>query len=328
MTEPIRFSVRVNNDLTIDDTVALALAAERAEFDQFWVSNDLFFRSAPVVLSAIAQATTRIQIGTCILNPFTIDPSEIAMIAATLDELSKNRFQLGLAAGSRKFMDWVGIEHRMPLAVVRETVAIVRDLLAGKSAAISGKRFRWRDGAYLRFFPSRVTPIYIGALGPKMLRLAGEIGDGVLPLLFPPEHYHTVKPLIEEAGRELDFAACVWVSLSEDVAAARRALAEKIAYYGPALTPTVLERLFLTADDFVAIDRAVTVERDMNKASALVDERMLRIGIVGTPRDVIARLEPLVDAGARHLSFGPPLGPDPLEAVELLGRAVLPHFRA
>ena len=65
----------------------------------------------------------------------------------------------------------------------------------------------------------------------------------------------------------------------------------------------------------------------MDKASSLVDERMLRIGIVGGPKEVIERLEPLVAAGARHLSFGPPLGPNPLEAVELLGREVLPYFR-
>jgi 5,10-methylenetetrahydromethanopterin reductase len=83
----------------------------------------------------------------------------------------------------------------------------------------------------------------------------------------------------------------------------------------------------LTRADFDPIERALTVERDEAKAYALVDERMLAIGVVGDARDVIARVAPLVQAGARHLSFGPPLGPDPLEAVRLLGRYVLPHFR-
>jgi 5,10-methylenetetrahydromethanopterin reductase len=59
----------------------------------------------------------------------------------------------------------------------------------------------------------------------------------------------------------------------------------------------------------------------------MVDERMMRIGVVGRPSDVIARLEPLVAAGAQHLSFGPPLGPEPLEAVSLLGN-VIDHFRS
>ncbi|HZQ10896.1 MAG TPA: 5,10-methylene tetrahydromethanopterin reductase, partial [Anaerolineae bacterium] len=64
------------------------------------------------------------------------------------------------------------------------------------------------------------------------------------------------------------------------------------------------------------------------KAISLVDSSMLRIGVVGSAEDVIERLEPLVAAGVNHLSFGPPLGPDPLAAVQLLGTQVLPHFRS
>lgn len=68
-------------------------------------------------------------------------------------------------------------------------------------------------------------------------------------------------------------------------------------------------------------------ERDPVKARSLVTERMLPIGIVGTPADLIERMERLVAMGVRHLSFGPPLGPDPLAAVEAIGRDVIPHFR-
>jgi 5,10-methylenetetrahydromethanopterin reductase len=168
-------------------------------------------------------------------------------------------------------------------------------------------------------------------MGPAMLRLAGELADGALPLLFPPEHWSTVRPLIDEGCRrrpgslgELDLAACIWVSLADDAAAARRALAEKIAYYGHALGPLIYERLGVSRDDFEPIERAVTVDRDLDRAQAMVDERMLRIGVAGRPATLLQRLRPLIAAGARHISFGPPLGPDPLRAVELLGREVLP----
>jgi 5,10-methylenetetrahydromethanopterin reductase len=169
-----------------------------------------------------------------------------------------------------------------------------------------------------------------------MLELAGESADGVLPLLFPPEHYFTVKPYIERGldrraasshASEFDFAACIWVSLSDDRAAARRVLASKIAYYGHALSPLIWDRLGVTQQDFEPITRALMVERDEAKAIDMVNERMLGIGVVGHAEDVIARLEPLVSSGVTHLSFGPPLGPDPLAAVELLGSQVLPHFR-
>src|SRR5512141_365366 len=99
-SKPFKFSVRLNNDLSIDEYIQLAQVAEASGFDQFWVSNDLFLRSAPVILAAVAGATHRIEIGSCILNPYTIHPAEIAMFAATMDELSDNRFNLGLAAGA------------------------------------------------------------------------------------------------------------------------------------------------------------------------------------------------------------------------------------
>ena len=329
----MRFSLRLNNDLSVSEHVTLAQAAEAAGFDQYWVSNDLFLRSGPVILAAVAQATRRLEIGTGILNPYTLHPGEIAMLAATLDELSGNRFNLGIAAGAGEFLKWVGMAQETPLAAVRETILAVRALLAGERAALDGRFLRWTEEAYLRFAAPRVTPIYVGAMGPKMLALTGELADGALPLLFPPEHYFEVKPIVDAGAAarpaalgELDFAACIWVSLAEDRAAAHRVLAQKVAYYGHALGPLIWDRLGLVRADFDAIERAMMVERDEEKAIALVDERMLRIGVVGGSQDVIERLEPLVAAGARHLSFGPPLGPDPLEAVRLLGR-VVGHFR-
>ena len=334
MTQAFTFSIRLNNDHRIEEYVALALRAEALGFDQFWVSNDLFLKSAPVILSAVAGATSRIGIGTAILNPYTMNPAEIAMLAATLDELSGNRFLLGFAAGAGEFIKWVGVEYRTPLAAVRESVAAIRRVLAGEPG-VESSTLPWTKDAYLRFRAPRITPIYIGAMGPKMLRLSGEIGDGALPLLLPPEHYFAVRPILEEGMKDrdpamgpLDFACCIWVSLSSDARAARRVLAEKIAYYGSALSPLILERLSLTRQDFAIIERAVTEERDMDKACSLVDDRMLGIGVVGGAKEVIQRLEPLVAAGGRHLSFGPPLGPDPLEAVEILGREVLPYFRS
>lgn len=328
MNDRLRFSIRLNNDLPLADYVALARLAEDAGFDQFWVSHDLFLRSAPVILAAVAGATRRIQLGTCVLNPYTLHPAEIAMLAATLDELSDGRFLLGLAAGAGEFLKWVGVPQRHPLATTRLAIEQIRAALAG--APTPG----WRPEAYLRF-PARPVPIYLGALSPGMLRLTGELADGALPLLFPPEHVETVLPLIAagaaRSGRDLsrlDIAACVWCSVAEDREAAVAALADKVAYYGHALSPLIWSRLGLTQEDFRPIERALMTERDPLKARSLVDERMLRVGLVGTPRELLPRLEALVGRGARHLSFGPPLGPDPAAAIVALGRQVLPHFRS
>lgn len=322
------FSLRLNNDLPVHEYACLAQVAEQAGFDQFWVSHDLFLRSSTVILTAAALATERIRIGTCILNPYTLHPAEIAMTAATLDEISGGRFNLGLGAGAVEFMKWVGIERQHPLDVTRAALLAIRAALAGEP--VEG----WAGEAYLRFEHPAHVPIYLAALSPRMLRLAGELADGVLPLLFPPEHYATVEPLIRAgamaAGRamsEIDLAACIWCSVSDDRASAEDVLKDKIAYYGHALSPLIFDRLGLSENDFRSTERALMTERDPLKARGLVTERMLRIGIVGTPADLIERMEGLVAVGVRHLSFGPPLGPDPLAAVQAIGREVIPHFR-
>jgi 5,10-methylenetetrahydromethanopterin reductase len=329
----VKFSLRFNNDLHVREYIRLAQAAEAAGFDQFWVSNDLFLRSAPVILTAIASATTRIEIGTCILNPYTLHPAEIAMLAATLDEFSGGRFNLGLASGAGDFLGWVGIEQTKPLTAIRESIRAIRGLLAGERIPIQGEFLRWTDEAYLRFKPLRQVPIYLGAMSPKMLEAIGELADGGIPLLFPPEHYATVQPYIaagaaraSRSTESIDVAACIWCSLAADRTVAENALKDKIAYYGHALSPLILERLGLSQADFTPIEQAIMVEHDPLKARGMVTKAMLRIGVVGTAQDLLPRLERLVQMGARHLSFGPPLGPDPLEAIAILGGEVIPHF--
>jgi 5,10-methylenetetrahydromethanopterin reductase len=324
----VRFSIRLNNDWPVASYPELARISENAGFDQFWVSHDLFFRSSPVILAAVAEATDRIEIGTCIVNPYTVHPSEIAMMAATLDELSHGRFNLGIGAGAGEFLKWIGMPQERPLKSTREAIRAINAVLG--SQPVEG----WEDEAYLRFEARRRVPIYLAAFSPNMLRLIGEIADGALPLLFPPEHYDTVLPLVQEgaerAGRsmeEIDFAACIWCSINNDRQAAEDVLKDKIAYYGHALSPLIWDRLGVTQNDFRPIEQALMTERDPEKARSLVDDRMLRIGIAGSPGEVIERLEALVDRGVRHLSFGPPLGSDPAEAIKTLGKEILPRFR-
>lgn len=323
-------SLRLNNDLPIADYVALARAAERAGFDQMWVSHDLFLRSSPVILTAVALATERIRIGTGILNPYSIDPAELAMLAATLAEVSQGRFNLGIGAGAAEFLKWIGISRSRPLATTRLAIERIRATLAGQPAP------GWEDEAYLRFSNPHHVPIYLAAMSPGMLRLAGEIADGVLPLLFPPEHYANVLPYITDGARaagrsldQIDIAACIWCSVSDDRSAAEDVLKDKIAYYGHALSPLIWEQLGLTVGDFRPIERALMTERDPARARALVTPAMQRIGIAGDAAALTPRLAGLLRLGVRHLSFGPPLGPDPVAAVsaisEIVGGLTMPN---
>ncbi len=329
----MRFSVRFNNDLPVEMYPELAQRAEQAGFDAFWVSDDLFLRSVWIVLAAAARTTSRIQLGTCIVNPYTQHPAEIAMAAATLDELSRGRALLGISSGADDFLGWVGIRAEHPVTAISETIGALRRLFDGHRLHPAGGFIgAWTSEAYLRFATRRI-PIYVGAMSPRMLALIGSDADGGLPLLFPPEGFAEALGYIRHGAAtaardvsEVDVAACIWCSVSADRRAAERALREKVAYYGHALSARILEHLGVARAEFEPIQRAMMVDRDPERAMAMVTPKMLRIGVVGTAEDLIPRLEGLVALGARHLSFGPPLGPDPFEAIDVLGRQVLPRF--
>ena len=329
----MRFSLRLNNDTDPGALVELAEVAEAAGFHQLWVSNDLFLRSAPVLLAHVAARTSRIHLGTGIMNPYSVHPAELAMMAATLQEVTEGRFLLGLGAGAEDFLRWAGLERPAPLARTRQAVVAVRALLAGERPSEQPDAGPgWTSEAFLRT-PGHPTPIYLGVMSPRMLALAGELADGALPLLFPPEHLPVAAAQAAEGARavgrdpeDLDLAACVWASIDDDPEAARHALATKIAYYGPSFAPYLLERAGLSVEDFAPVTDELR-RGGLDAAARRVTEPMLRLGIAGGADEVVARCRWLVDNGARHLSFGPPLGPDPRAAVEALGDQVLPAFR-
>jgi len=160
----MKFSLRFNNDLPVARYVELARAAERFGFAQFWVSHDLFLRHVWVILAAVAQATERIEVGTCIVNPYSTNLAEIAMAAATLDELAGGRFNLGIGAGAADFLSWIGIEQAHPLAAMRESIMLLRRLFDGERAPFDGAFVKgWTDEAYLRFAARRVPMSYCPA---------------------------------------------------------------------------------------------------------------------------------------------------------------------
>jgi 5,10-methylenetetrahydromethanopterin reductase len=326
----VKFSVRVNNDLSVAELTALAVAAEAAGFDQVWVSNDLFLRSAPVLAATLAARTSRIALGIGVMNPYSVHPAELAMMAATLQEASGGRFLLGIGAGAEQFLSWAGLPRPAPLATTRAAVATIRALVGHRDVdrGLLPAWAREHADAALKFPHPRPVPVYVGAMGPRMLTMAGAHADGVLPLLYPPERFAAARASVlagaAPGGRDVDLPACFWVSLSADPGQARDALAEKLAYYGPSFSAPMLAEAGLRPADF---DQAARLAHTGQQAAALIDDRMLSLGIAGDAAEVIARCRVLPAMGARHLSFGPPLGPDPVAAIGLLGSEVLPALQ-
>jgi 5,10-methylenetetrahydromethanopterin reductase len=321
----MKFSVRFNNDLPAERFIHMAALAEEVGFDQIWVSNDLFWQSAPVLVAAAARITSRIALGIGVFNPVSVHPAEIAMAASSLQEVSGGRFCLGLGAGADEFLGWAGLAGGPPVARTERAIKALRALFAGDAPE------GWRPEGHLRTGPVSV-PIYIGAMGPRMLHLAGRLADGALPLLLPPERYRFAAQQINDGARDsgrdpdaIDVAACIWCSIDGDKARAKRALASKIAYYGASFSPDLLGAASLTVPDFGSIQQAMS-DGDTERATDLVTPAMLSLGVAGDAGEVVEAAARLVAAGARHISFGPPLGPDPEQAVQSLGKKVLPEI--
>lgn len=334
--DQVTFSVRIGHDPRgIAGLTDLAVHAEAMGFDQVWTGNDLFGGPGIVTIASMLMATSRITVGSAVLDPVSIHPVQLAQLAAGYQEVSGDRFVLGLGAGSDVFFARAGIEPARPVPRTRAALVAIRELAAGRSpAGADGAGPGWHAQAQIQ--TPRPVPIYVGAMGPRMLEMAGRLADGALPLCLPPSQVHDAIAQIARgaaaAGRaadELDVAACVWCAIDGDRAVARRALARHIALYSGSLSTDALLANGLDPDEFARTQALMDEGReDAAVAAVLSSSSMLSLGIVGGAEEVLEQCGALLDAGARHLSFGPPLGPSPGEALRLLGQRVLPQLRA
>jgi len=317
------------------ELVRLAILAEQAGFDYVWFPHDTFMGNTWVITSAVAMHTSRIRIGSVGTNPYTTDPAEIATYVATLDDLSEGRAVLGLGIHTEKMVEWTGIDASDYLVRTREAVEIVRALLRGEVVEYKGEAFQWTDQCYLRFKPFRdEVPIYVCAFGSEYLALSGAIGDGSLPMITPPESAaYMVSEIMagaRDAGRdpaEVDIAGCGWLSLARDRGEATDVLRQMVSYFGPYLEEPALVTIGLGAKDFQTIGRLVEAGQ-YREAADLVTDEMTDLAIRGTPEDVIRRIESIVDMGITQINLGGPLGPDPAEAIRLMGEKVIPYFKS
>ena len=136
----LKASIRLNNDVTADGFVRIASLCEELGFDQLWVSHDLFWRSATVLLARAFAATSQIRLGAGVMNPVTTHAAELAMHAATLQEISDGRFLLGIGAGADTFLSWAGIVPDTPVRRTRRALIALRALLTGARPELPGGR--------------------------------------------------------------------------------------------------------------------------------------------------------------------------------------------
>lgn len=231
--------------LSSQDQLAIVQEAERLGYDSLWVA-EAYGSDAPTVLAWLAAATSRIKLGSAILQMPARSAAMTAMTAATIDQLSDGRMLLGIgASGPQVAEGWHGQRYGRMLQRTREYVAVVRMALARERVVFRGETLELPlpdgPGKALKLTIAPVQeriPVYLAAIGPKNTALAGEIADGWIPTLFSPEHVAELRGPLEEgaarAGRTLDgfdIAPTVTVCITDDVDKARDAMRPYLALY-------------------------------------------------------------------------------------------------
>jgi probable F420-dependent oxidoreductase len=281
--------------------------AERAEplgYESLWIADTGAGPDAFVVAALAAAATKRARIGTAVVPIYTRALPVLAAAAGTTAQLAPGRFILGLGISSETIVDtWGGVPFRQPFTRMRETVDILRRMLSGERVTAKGRTVRTTNFRLVSPPPAPV-PIYIAALMPPMLELAGEIADGVILNFMPveavPRMLEHVRIGAERAKRnpaKLEVVSRFQCVVTDDKAAARAALRHMM---GPYFATSVYNRFVAWCgfgDEAREIDAGWRAKDRPRNLGAVTDDMIDRLAIIGPAAECRARLAAFRAAG-------------------------------
>jgi F420-dependent oxidoreductase-like protein len=313
--------------LSSEDQLAIVQEAERLEYDSVWAA-EAYGSDAATILGWLAQATSRIRLGSGIFQIPGRSAAMTAMTAATLDQLSGGRMILGIgSSGPQVAEGWHGQRFGRQLQRTREYVEVVRMALRRERVVFDGETLTLPlpdgPGKALKLTIAPVQeriPIYLAAIGPRNTALAAEIADGWIPTLFSPEHVAEFRPLLEEgfarAGGSAGFdsfeiAPMVNVMISDDLDAARDAMRHYVALYVGGMGSR--DKNFYNAlvqrygfEDAAARVQDLYLEGKRDEAAAALPAELIDTVTLAGPADrVRERLAVFRDAGVGTLLVAP-----------------------
>ena len=323
-----------------DEPSGYVVEAERLGVDFVWAA-EAWGSDAVTPLAYLAAKTSKIMLGTGIIQAGTRTPALVAMTAMTLSALSNDRFVLGLGVSGPQVVEgWHGIPFKRPITRMREVIEIMRIISRGERAEYKGRVYELPlpggEGKALRsgMEPRPNIPVYLATLSPKSLAMTGEIADGWIGTSFMPEHADVFfEPIAEGAKRagrslsDIDLQAGGAVAFSDDV---ERLIAPRKA--GLAFTLGAMgsrEHNFYNAAFQRAGYQEVALEvqnlwldgRREEAAERVPDELVLQTNLLGTDEMVKERIRAYRDAGVTTLRIEP-AGRGVNERLETLGRVV------
>ena len=224
-----------------DQQIDLAVEADRLGYDSCWF-GEVYGSDCLTPITWVGARTSRIRLGTSILQLSARTPTSAAMTAVTIDLLSKGRLSIGVgASGPQVVVGWYGQPYPRPLERTREWITIFRQVVErAEPLVFHGKHY---DIPYpggtglgkplkLMIKPHRPRiPLYLGAEGPKNVALAAELCEGWLPMFISPYRMHVYDEALAPASPDFDIAAVVQVNIGDDLEACLAPVRQNVGFY-------------------------------------------------------------------------------------------------
>jgi 5,10-methylenetetrahydromethanopterin reductase len=311
VTSDGRVALYLQDKHPIREGMEYARYAEERGFEAVWQAESRLVREATVPMAAFAAVTDRIKVGSGVVNNWTRNVGLLAATFSTLDDLAPGRILLGIGAWWDPLAAKVGIRRRKPLLAMRETVEVVRRLLAMERVTFHGELVDVDDIEIDIVHGDRSpknVPIYVGATGMKMMELAGEIADGVVLnyMVGPRYNGEAMRALAAGASRvgrsvqDIDRPQLVVCSLDEDRDVALDRARELLTQY-LGQQPHIMKASGIDPELIEEIGKVLTWPagpEEIHSAMKLVpDEAVQLISAAGTPEECRAKVREYVEAG-------------------------------
>lgn len=330
----MKFGIEFVPNEPVFKIAAYTKAAEEQGFEYVWITDHYNNREVYSTISVLALATNKIKIGAGVTNPYTRNPVVTASSIASVNEIAGGRVILGIGPGDKMTFEALGLAGEKPLTAVRETAVAVRELLSGKKTTYDGEIVKLKN-AKLDFADPKKTgvdmniPIYIGAQGPKMLEMAGAVGDGILINGSHPDDFKAaavqIKKGADAAGRnmtDIDVAAYTCFSIDEDIEKAYAAAKPVTAFIIAGSADVLLERHGISQEMKKEIADAISKGDFKGLNTIVTDVAADRFAVIGNSEECFKKAKELEKAGVTQLVAGSPLGPNKEKSIKLIGKMI------
>jgi probable F420-dependent oxidoreductase len=329
----MQFGFTLKPEHTIERTLALTRAAEEAGFDYGWLfDSPVLWREPYPLLTLMANATTRLRLGTCVTNPASREPTVTASTLAVLNELSGGRMDLGIGRGDSA----VRVLGKSPttMATLEEAVVAIKALVEGRTIQYEGAELR------LPWAGRWTLPVWVAGYGPMALKMIGRVADGLILQLADPDLIRWLVGQVREAeaaaGRE---PSSVKVQAAAAAFVGPRDLARERTRWFPALVSNHVvdlvnkyprEQLPTSLTGYIrdrtGYDYLHHAEVGSSNAAFVEDDVIDRFCVLGSADEHVAKLRELAAAGVDQFNVYLMNG-DEEEQVEAYGRDVIPALR-